>query len=654
MRKYVLFLLTVLTCLPGCIKREDAIDKDFVLGDLALERQEKLNFKTPETMDELNQFVEAKGGWIDNELKDGDAITYQYLNGQPAPMAYEDALKLKNENPEENPEENEAIIRTIGRLPDSGVLPPDGSYKEVDYEAEFSRHSGADVNTFNPLLGSTAPDFEIGGLMGLSLFNFTYDTFEPYAGTDMNVSWQSSADRLVDKVVIRDDITWSDGKPFTAYDVEFSYKVIMSSKVPIPAVRSGTDLLVNVKAYDEHTVVFFHEKAMPINIFNMLFPIIPKHVYEDSIQRDPTLTRSRTHAALEKNPVVAGPYELERRDRDSEVVMKRREGYYMHNGKQVRQAPFFKRIRVKISPEPTTAFMKMKKGDIETMELSPELWTMQTNKPDYTDSCMKVLSNQWTYFAFWWNLSLPMFSDIRVREALDVAFDHEEMMKTYRKGLDSPCMGLFAENSPWFPKDAGLKPFKRDVERAKQLLAEAGWKDVDNDGILEKELNGKMTKFAFTMIVMNRPDRVEICNLLKTNLREVGIDMTIQPLEFNVYVQNIQEKHYQASMGGWGAGADPYTAWNVWGSNEARNNIYYSNPEVDRLFKEGEVEFDREKRVQIYQKIHLLICQDRPCTWLFNANGYTGFRKGIRGIGFYARGPIYGTAWKAAKQDAAK
>lgn len=535
-------------------------------------------------------------------------------------------------------------------MPGDHVMKPGERCAEVDYEAEFVRHTAADANSFNPLLGSSVADFEVTGLMSVGLFGFTYDTFEPYAGTDTNISWHSSGDHLIDKIVLRDDITWSDGKPFTAYDVEFSYRVIMSSSVPIPAVRSGTDLLVDVKAYDEHTVVFFHEKAMPINIFNMQFPIIPKHIYEESIKRDPTLTRSPTHAALEKAPVVAGQYIVEKRTRDSEIVMVRREESYKHNGKDVRSEPFFKRIRMKISPEPTTAFMKLKKGDIETMLLTPELWTTQSNDPSFTDSCMKVMSKEWTYFAFWWNLKLPIFSDKRVRQALDMAFDHEEMLRTCRKGLDTPCMGLFAENSPWFPKDAGLKPTTRNVAKAKTLLAEAGWKDVDNDGLLEKKIDGKLTKFSFTMIVMNRPDRIEICNLLKNNLREVGIEMAIQPLEFNVYMQNMQEKKFQANMGGWGAGADPYTAWNVWGYNEARNYIGYSNPKVDKLFKQGELEFDRAKRMEIYQKLHTLIYEDCPCSWLFNQNGYAAYRKDVRGIGFYARGPIYGTAWKASVQ----
>ncbi len=80
----------------------------------------------------------------------------------------------------------------------------------------------------------------------------------------------------MDKVVLRDDLTWSDGKPITAHDVEFSFKVIMTDAVPIPAVRTGTDQLKWVEAYDDHTLVFFHKEPLATNTANLEFPGHPQ------------------------------------------------------------------------------------------------------------------------------------------------------------------------------------------------------------------------------------------------------------------------------------------------------------------------------------------------------------------------------------------
>ena len=629
----------------GCGRRdEDAIREDFVLADLAIKHQQERNFTAPATLEDLNKLVEEKGGWIDNPLRSDDEVAYAFTNKEPAPLTVEEALNMKSANREES----EKVLKTLGRLPDTDVIPPkDGVYPGVDYSATLVRHSSADVSTFNPLLNSSTVDLESMWLTGIRPFGGTYDGFEPYASSDVNVSWQSSADHTIDKLVLRDDLSWSDGEPFTAYDIEFSYKVIMTSAVPISGERSVAERLLDVKAYDEHTLVVFHDQAKPINPLLIQFPNIPKHKYEESIKRDPTMTRSKVHEEMERNPIVAGPYYVESRIRSTEIVYRRNDHYYMHNGKQVRTKPMFERIRVKITPETATAFIKVKAGDMDSMQIPPELWE-QTNSLDFSEKNVRVFGREWSYFAFWWNLSLPLFSDIRVREALDVAFDHDEMLRNCRRGLDRPCTGLFIDEAPWYPKDAGIKPLKRDVERAKQLLAEAGWTDSDNDGVLDKEIDGKRVPFAFTMISMNKPDRLSVCNLLKTNLQEVGIDMTVQAMEFNVWLDKMQNKTFQASMGGWEIGSDPYLCVNEWGTGAGRNWIHYSNPEVDRLFKEGEAEFDREKRMAIYQKLHCVVYADRPCTWLYCQPGQFVFSKKLRGLNFYARCPLFHTAWKPA------
>src|SRR5207253_2268344 len=134
---------------------------------------------------------------------------------------------------------------------------------------------------------------------------------------------------MIDKVVMRDDLTWSDGQPITAHDVAFSFKLIMTNAVPIPAMRTGTDDLRWVEAYDDHTLVYFHKQAAATNVWNMNFWIVPKHIFETSAAEDPTLRTSAYHRQLETHPVSGGAYELVRWNRGQDIILKRREGYYM-------------------------------------------------------------------------------------------------------------------------------------------------------------------------------------------------------------------------------------------------------------------------------------------------------------------------------------
>lgn len=671
---FPLIAILLLIILSGC--REPVIapdsekeDNTFVLGDLALERQKELGFTAPPTLEALEALVAERGGWVENALKDDDALVYEYVNGRPPLATVEEARRMENDFPQ-SPGANDVILSTLCRMPEGGPPSHERDYPEVDYDAKITRHLKADANALNPLQASTMYDQEVLSMLGISFFAFTYDTFESYAPASVNRSWHSSADRLIDKLVIRDDLTWSDGQPVTAHDIEFTYKAIMTSKIPVKGIRGGTDLLVGVKAYDDRTVVFFHEKAMPINVFNMQFSIMPRHIFEKSLPEDPTLTKSEVHREQMKNPVVAGQYVITAREPDFSLDLERREEYYMHNGKQVRAKPFFKKVRFRVSADPASTLMAINSGDIETVELTPEQWSVQTKQARYTEKNTKVTAVGWSYSAFWWNLNndrTPFFKDIKVRQALYYAMDYETLLTINRHGLDRPCLGVASEDSPWFPKDAGIPDPKQDLGRARQLLDEAGWVDTDDNGIRDKVVpmprwvtdkktgekkeiwEDRKVQLSFTLMARSSPDMIPICQLLETCLREVGIECVTTMLEWNVLITNMQERKFDAAVSGWGAGADPYTLRDVWGTKSTRNNIGYVNPDVDRLFDEGELEFDRQKRMAIYQELHKRIYDDYPCLWLYCRNAYYGFNKDIRGLYFYPRGPIYGGAWKESQ-----
>ncbi|MFP6621314.1 MAG: ABC transporter substrate-binding protein, partial [Pirellulaceae bacterium] len=212
----------------------------------------------------------------------------------------------------------------------------DGS--DVQYDATWNRHTGADVKSTNPLMISSTAEFDVAGLLGFGLFGFDW-TFAPHGSEDSITNWETSKNGLYDKVTLRDDLLWSDGTPITAHDIAFSYKVIMTSKVPVPAVRSGTDQLLGVKAYDDHTVVFFHPDPLATNVWNIMFPVIPKHVYKDSVADDPTLQTSAYHVEKDEKPVTGGAYVLTKRVRGQQIVLERRKSFHTVNGSQVRDIP---------------------------------------------------------------------------------------------------------------------------------------------------------------------------------------------------------------------------------------------------------------------------------------------------------------------------
>jgi peptide/nickel transport system substrate-binding protein len=611
--------------------QDDQHAKPFKLGDL-------IEPFTPPPLAEIDKTVD----WADHPVLSGMEIMRKKQEAMgPPPVSVAEALALRNDSPENNAK----ILSTLSRL-----APPNNA--GVDFDATFVRHTSGDLKSSNPLLISSITESDYLGLTGVGFISFD-ENFNYFAPKDSVVSWQTSKDHLMDKIVIRDDLTWSDGKPVTAYDIAFTFKVIMTEAVPILAVRTGTDQLKWVEAYDDHTVVYFHKAALATNTGNMSFPVIPKHVYEKSIAEDPTMARSEYHTHLEDHPITAGAYDLASRVRNQEFVVRRRESYYMHNGKQVRAKPYFQEIRVKVIEDFNTALLALKAGQIEEMELRAEQWANQTNGDDFYKFNTKVTAPEWTEFHFVWNMKSPYFEDKRVRQAMSFAFDYDEFLNKICSGIYQPCAGTFHPSSWYFPKKDGPKPYQQDLDKAEDLLDAAGWKDTDGDGIRDKEINGRRVPFVFSMLTFQTETALQAATLMKECLAKIGITCNVKPTEFTVLYDSLQHHKFDASFAGLGCGTDPDLAANIFATGEARNDANYSNKRVDELFVQGRHEFDQDKRAETYGEIAKILWEDQPNTWLFYRNAYYGFNKKIRGYNFSPKGPFdfspgFDSVYKAA------
>jgi peptide/nickel transport system substrate-binding protein len=591
----------------------------------------------PPTLEELDTRVT----WIDQPVLDAMVLLRedQAKKGPPV-KSVEEALALRNESEDTNA----AILDALGRLPAD-------EEKDVEWEAQIVRHIGGDVKSTNPLMGSSTSEFEVIGLTSAGLISLDWN-MRPFGASEFVASWQTSEDGLYDKFVLRDDLVWSDGQPLTAEDIVFSFKTIMNPAIPVPAVRQGTDKIRWIESYDERTLVFFHQQPSATNVWNISFPIIPRHIYEDSIAEDHTLQTSPHHVKYEENPISGGTYKIVKRVRGQEIVLEAREDYYMHGGQQVRDRPYFKRVIFKNISDPNTTLLALKKGDIEECELSAEQWQGQTASDSFYQRNTKVTGLQWVYFYFCWNCRNPFFDDSRVRWAMSYAFDYEEMLQVIFQGLYTPCNSIFHPTA-WMAPDPPLPPIHQDLDKSVELLEQAGWTDSDGDGILDKEINGRRVPFEFSIITSQRPNSIKCCAMLKESLDRIGIICHVRPIEFTVLQQKSRDHEFQAMMGGWGAGADPDMNENIFGTDADRNYGLYSNARVDELFEEGKLALDRERRAEIYGEIAKIIYGDQPYTCLFFRNGFYGFNKQLRGYRFSPRGPYgfspgSGALWKPA------
>ncbi len=575
----------------------------------------------PPTLEE----IDAQANWIDQPVAYGRDLLRERLKDHPPLVSVEEAMSLRNDSDDAN----DKIYSVLRQLPESD--------EAVDWDATWVHLLNGDLKSLNPLMISASVEMELLDLTGLQIVGYDAD-FTPFGHQWAVESWQTSEDHMMDKFVLRDDLTWSDGKPVTAQDFVFSFQTIMNPRVTIPAVRSSVQKLRWVEAYDDHTLVFFQKEAMASSTENLQFPVIPKHIYGDSIDDDPTMENSKYHLQFLNKPVTCGPYKYKSRERGQNIVLERREDWWQKDGKPIRPRPFFKQIRCEVIIDPNTALLALKAGEIDDCRLTAEQWLTQTETADFYEKNTKVRGMEWTEFHVVWNVARPYFADPKVRRAMALAFDHQEMLSSIFYDLAPAGLGPFHPTG-WMASD---KPtaYERNLDEAEDLLDEAGWDDSDGDGIRDKEVDGRLVPFKFTLLSSETPNSIKVCTLMKSNLDQIGIQVDVKPTEFTVLQDKSLKHQFDAMLAGWGTGTDPSTLDNIFKTGGGRNYGQYSNPRVDELFELAQAEFDRVKRAEYYAEIHDILWEDQAYMWLFYRPTLFGLNQEIRGFNFSPRDPF--------------
>ncbi|MDD5194556.1 MAG: ABC transporter substrate-binding protein, partial [Candidatus Omnitrophica bacterium] len=222
------------------------------------------------------------------------------------------------------------------------------------------------------------------------------------------------------------------------------------------------------------------------------------------------------------------------------------------------------------------------------------------------------------YYAIVYNLNDPILANKIVREAIAYGIDRKSLIERVAFGYGLEC------NSPFYPDSLGFNPevkaFVYNSQKAQALLAEAGWKDTDNDGILEKQ--GEELEIKILIDTRNEEFR-KIAMVLRQQLQEIGIKISVVLYdEGNVSINQVFQQHRpNAQLKLFLAGGDPDQTREYWCAKElqgADKLWVYKNEEVDRLFSLGEITQDKEKRQKIYQKIHRIIYEDQPACFLYS------------------------------------
>ena len=469
-----------------------------------------------------------------------------------------------------------------------------------DYGDAIVSASISDARTLVPILASDSASAEICAMVFNGLIKYDKNL---NLAPDLAESWSVEEGGLVILFKLRKGVLWHDGSPFTAKDVEFTYQKLIDPQVKTP-YSGDFERVKSLEVIDDYTIKVTYKEPFSPGLSSWGMPIMPKHLL---IKED--LNRTE----FSRKPIGTGPYKFKSWVSQEKIELTANPDYF-------EKRPYIDRCLYRIIPDEATIFLELQSQGIDSGGLTPLQFSRQTDSAFFKKNFRKFRLPSFGYTYLGYNLKNPKFQDKRVRQALNLAVDKNEIIKMILLGYGKPVTGPFIPGSWAF--DESIKPSEFNPSLAKKLLVEAGFKD-------------KSLEFTITTNQGNE-ERIKTAQIIQRRLGEIGVKVKIKVLEWSVFVSEcLEKKNFEAVILAWGLGRDPDN-FDIWHSSKIKegefNFISYKNEEVDRLLIEGRKIFDQEKRKSCYQQIHRILYDEQPYMFLYIADSLFALHNRFQGI----------------------
>lgn len=456
----------------------------------------------------------------------------------------------------------------------------------------------AEPDILNPLTAYSTESLQITNLV-----------YEPLLGYDTKLelsnklaeSYEYSEDNKTVTYKLKEGVKWHDGEPFTANDVVGTYNIVKDYEIG-EAAQYTTDL-EEVTADGDYTVVMKFSEPQAFNLAPTI-PILPMHIWGE-------MKADEIESHANDSPVGTGPMKFGKWEQGATVTLDRNEEYHG-------TAPGPAKITfIQYGNEDVMAqALKANEIDIVT-ELSPTVW----EGLEGAENINPVSLDSFSFHMVGFNCSTdkgskgnPMLQDKAVRQAINYAADRDNIVEVALSGHGQPGSVLMPDGmKKWqyeVPKDQLLN---NDKEKAKTLLADAGYKDTDNDGILEKD--GKKMEFRLYAIEATTVD-VRAAQMLRDSCEEIGIKLDLQTMDENTMGGYIFEKDapdFDLFVWGWDSDfLDPGYLLGIPLTDQigTNNDVYYSNKAYDETYDKQLREMDEKKRKEYIDELQKTFYED--------------------------------------------
>jgi len=473
-----------------------------------------------------------------------------------------------------------------------------------------------DIDNWNPYLtGITFGDDLLSLLYPtLAIEQTDYRDHPPSFTPSLATSWEFSPDHLDLTFHLRPEARWSDGVGVTAEDVVYSWKVQTDPELGWLSSEIKENI-TSVVALDEHTVRFHFRHAHPYQLMDVNDgPIIPSHAWK----KIPLSTWEDVD--WRQHSLSAGPFRYGDHQPQQQITLERNPSYWRSG------FPRLDRVVWRVLPDQSNLLIQLKTGAIDLMEAIPPREAEHVRV--HPDLQLIVFPDR-SYGYVGWNNRNPLFRDPRVRRALTMAIDRNAILDSVLRGFGRTAVGPVLTTMWAFDHD--LRPLPHDPRTARDLLARAGWKDRDGDGILDRR--GQAFRFELLTNAGNEV-REDICLLIKDQLQRIGIDVQPRFIEWGAMNGRLRRGRFDAYVSAWREGTQVDLA-PIWHSAPAGaptfNFVGYHNPKVDHLLDQAAQAGSIEEQKPYFLKVQKIIAEDQPYTFLYEGERLDGLNRRVRG-----------------------
>lgn len=420
-------------------------------------------------------------------------------------------------------------------------------------------------------------------------------------------SWHVSEDGLKWTFELQKEVLFHDGTPFNAEAVKFSLERVIEKGSMLKGVP-----IQSIEAANDHTIIITTEEP---------FAPLPSYLTKGDTA---VISKNSLNEKGELEKLIGtGPYKFDSWIPNQEVTLIKNEQYW---GK----VPQIDQVIYKGIPEAKTQIMMLKNGELDMARLLPADQVAELKSdPNIQVHTGPILRNRNIIL----NTTKEPFDDIKVRQAINYAIDKQAISEYVMGGIDEAAKGAFPSISSWAnPKVEG---YDYNPGKAEELLSQAGWKDTNQDGVLDK--GGK--RFEVKMITFfERAELPPMAEVIQDQLKQVGIQVSVQVLESGG-AQDLREKgdfdlYLVARALGFVPDPSYYLLSDFHSSNTGGKGwgaYGYSNPQIDKLLQQGQVTMDMEKRHQIYNQVQEIIVNETPVIFISNYSNVIATRSNIDG-----------------------